>query len=168
MQYLVHSSEWIISAPVLFAVAWVRFNQPPTNRSGTTLVLFSIGLTLYCLLVAVLWLMLITAVGQGVGIGFEKLSLALGRANPRAQVEFAEHAPLVAALLIVAATQVPWVQEIDDKARTFCIELAAIPREADRLALELAQLAEFRPRTERLREKISEVINEAIGAAAEL
>jgi hypothetical protein len=36
----VQYSEWIIPALLLFVVAWVRFNPPPTNRSGTTFALF--------------------------------------------------------------------------------------------------------------------------------
>ena len=165
MQEVVQYSEWIIPVPLLIAIAWVRFNSPPTNRSGTTFVLFSIGLTIYCLLIAVLWLLVIIAVSQG-SIGFDKLSLALGSANPQAQGEFAQYTPLVAALMMVAATHVSWVRRIDNTARTFCIALAAIPREADRLALELAQTADFRPRSERLRNKVGEVIRHEIAAQA--
>ena len=165
MQEVVQYSEWIIPVPLLIAIAWVRFNSPPTNRSGTTFVLFSIGLTIYCLLIAVLWLLVIIAVSQG-SIGFDKLSLALGSANPQAQGEFAQYTPLVAALMMVAATHVSWVRRIDNTARAFCIALAAIPREADRLALELAQTADFRPRSERLRNKVGEVIRHEIAAQA--
>jgi len=165
MQELVQYSEWIIPVPLLIAIAWVRFNSPPTNRSGTTFALFSIGLTIYCLLIAVLWLLVIIAVSQG-SIGFDKLSLALGSANPQAQGEFAQYTPLVAALMMVAATHVSWVRRIDNTARAFCIALAAIPREADRLALELAQTADFRPRSERLRNKVGEVIRHEIAAQA--
>ena len=165
MQEVVQYSEWIIPVPLLIAIAWVRFNSPPTNRSGTTFALFSIGLTIYCLLIAVLWLLVIIAVSQG-SIGFDKLSLAVGSANPQAQGEFAQYTPLVAALMMVAATHVSWVRRIDNTARTFCIALAAIPREADRLALELAQTADFRPRSERLRNKVGEVIRHEIAAQA--
>jgi len=165
MQEVVQYSEWIIPVPLLIAIAWVRFNSPPTNRSGTTFALFSIGLTIYCLLIAVLWLLVIIAVSQG-SIGFDKLSLALGSTNPQAQGEFAQYTPLVAALMMVAATHVSWVRRIDNTARAFCIALAAIPREADRLALELAQTADFRPRSERLRNKVGEVIRHEIAAQA--
>ncbi len=161
----VQYSEWIIPVPVLFAIVWLNFNSPPTNRSGTTRALFSIGLTIYCFLIAVLWLLVIIAVSEG-SIGFDKVSLALGTANPHAQAEFAQYAPLLAALMMVAATQVSWIRKIDNRARKFCIELAAIPREADRLALELAQTADFRPKSERLRAKISEVVTETIGVQA--
>jgi uncharacterized protein YneF (UPF0154 family) len=161
----VQYSEWIVPVPVLFAIVWLNFNSPPTNRSGTTRALFSIGLTIYCFLIAVLWLLVIIAVSEG-SIGFDKVSLALGTANPHAQAEFAQYAPLLAALMMVAATQVSWIRKIDNRARKFCIELAAIPREADRLALELAQTADFRPKSERLRAKISEVVTETIGVQA--
>ena len=32
--YLVEPSEWIVSALMLIVYARVRFNSPPTNRSG--------------------------------------------------------------------------------------------------------------------------------------
>jgi hypothetical protein len=69
-------------------------------------------------------------------------------------------------VLMMPATHVSWVRRIDDRARAFCIMLAAIPREADRLALELAQTADFQPRSERLRSKVSKVISEEIAAQA--
>ena len=154
MSQLVQYSEWLIPVPVLIAIAWVRFNSPPTNRSGTTFVMFSIGLMLYCLLIGVLWLLVIIGLTQG-SLGFDKL-----------HGEFAQHAPLVAALVMVAATHVSWIRRMDDAARAFCITFAAIPREADRLALELAQTAAFRPKTERLRAKVGKVITESIGVQA--
>ena len=154
MSQLVQYSEWLIPVPVLIAIAWVRFNSPPTNRSGTTFVMFSIGLMLYCLLIGVLWLLVIIGLTQG-SLGFNKL-----------HGEFAQHAPLVAALVMVAATHVSWIRRMDDAARAFCITFAAIPREADRLALELAQTAAFRPKTERLRAKVGKVITESIGVQA--
>jgi hypothetical protein len=160
-----HYSEWLFPVPVLIAIAWVRFNSPPTNRSGTTFVLFSVGLMLYCLLIVVLWLMVIIAVSQG-SIGFDKLHFVLGSTDAKGQGEFAQHAPLVAALVMVAATHLSWIRRLDDRARAFCITLAAIPREADRLALELAQTAAFQPKTEKLRAHVSNVITESIGTQA--
>ena len=65
MSQWVQYSEWLITAPVLFAIAWGRFNSPPTNRSGTTFALFIVGLTIYCLLIVALWLLIIVAVSQG-------------------------------------------------------------------------------------------------------
>jgi hypothetical protein len=165
MLQLVPYSEWIIPAPVLFAIAWVHFNKPPTNRSGTTLAMFSVGLIIYCLLIAVLWLLVIVMIDQG-SIGFGKNSPFVGMANPEARVEFGRYAPLIAALVLVAGPHFSWYRRFDRAARTFCITLAAIPREADRLALELAQTADFRPKSERLRAKISNTISKNIGARA--
>jgi len=165
MQQLIQSSEWIIPAVLLIVVAWSRFNSPPTNRSGTTFVLFSFGLIFYYALIVALWLLVIIAVSQG-SIGFDKLGFALGKANLQAQGEFAQYAPLVAALLVVVATHLSWVRRIDNAARAFCITLAAIPREADRLAFELAQTADFQPKTERLRAQVRKVIVETVGAQA--
>src|SRR6266566_8148727 len=162
---LVQYGEWLMPAPVLIAIAWVRFNSPPTNRSGTTFLMFSVGLMLYCLLIVVLWFLVIITVGQG-SIGFDKLNLTLGKASPQTQGELAQYAPLVAALLMVAATHFSWIRRMDSAARAFCITLAAIPREAERLALELAQFADFQPTTDRLREKVRKAINETIGPQA--
>jgi hypothetical protein len=153
MSNFVQYTEFLISAPVLFAIAWVRFNSPPTNRSGTTFVLFSVGLTIYCFLIVALWLLIIVAVSQG-AIGF-----GIGKAPQ-------ELAPLIAALVLVAATHFSWVRRIDKSARAFCMRLAAIPRQADWLALELAQTVDFRPKSEPLRSKVSKIITEDISAHA--
>jgi hypothetical protein len=51
---------------------------------------------------------------------------------------------------------------MDNRARAFCITLAAIPREADRLALELAQTATFQPKAEKLRAHVRKVITETV------
>ena len=50
------SSEWIIPAMLLLIVAWVKFNTPPTNRSGTTFALFFSGVIFYYALILALWL----------------------------------------------------------------------------------------------------------------
>ena len=55
---------------------------------------------------------------------------------------------------------------IDTAARTFCISLAAIPREADRLSVELAQGADFQPPTEQFRRQVTTFISENIGSQA--
>jgi len=163
--YLVQSSEWIVSALMLVVVAWARFNSPPTNRSGTTFALFSFGLIFYYALIVALWLLVIIAVRQG-SIGFDKAAIWLGEPNPKAQGEFAPYAPLLAAFVIVVAAYFPWVWQIDKLARAFCIKLAAIPREADRLTLELELTADFRPKSERLRGQVTKIITENIGPQA--
>ncbi len=165
ISYFVQSGEWIVSAGMLFVYAWVRFNSPPTNRSGTTFALFFFGLIFYAALIGALWLVVIVAVRQG-SISFDKASIWLGTADPRAQEEFKPYAPLVAALIIVVAAHFPWVRRLDNAARAVCIKLAAIPREADRLALELAQTADFQPTSARLRSQVIRTITEDIGPQA--
>jgi hypothetical protein len=54
---LVHYSEWIIAPLLLLIYAWARFNTPPTNRSGTTCVLFYFGVVFYYALLAALCLL---------------------------------------------------------------------------------------------------------------
>jgi hypothetical protein len=163
--FIARSGEWIVSVGMLFVYGWVRFNSPPTNRSGTTFALFFFGLTFYTALVVALWLVVIVAVRQG-GISFDKATIWLGAADPKTLGEFQPYAPLVAALVIVVAAHFPWVRRIDNAARAFCIKLAAIPREADRLALELAQTADFQPKSARLRSQVSKIITENIGPQA--
>ena len=163
--YLVQPAEWIVSALMLIVVACERFNTPPTNRSSTTFALFSFGLIFYYALIVALWLVVTIAVRQG-AIGFDKSVILLGGPNPKVRAEFAAYAPLVAALVIVVAAHFPWVQQVDNLARTFCINLAAIPREADRLTLELAQAADFKPKSEKLRGYVEKIITEQIGPQA--
>ena len=62
-------SEWIVPASLLFVVAWVRFNSPPTNRSGTTFALFFFGVIFYFALILALWLVVAIVISQG-SIGF--------------------------------------------------------------------------------------------------
>jgi hypothetical protein len=166
--HFLESGQWTVAVAVVMLVvhARVRFNSPPTNRSGTTFAMFFFGLIFYCALIFALWIVVILGVKEG-SIGFYKVAVRLGdAADPEALREFRPYAGVVAALVIVVAAQVPWVRRIDDAARAFCIKLAAIPREADRLALELAQTAEFQPKSERLRERITNIITEEIGPQA--
>lgn len=163
-QEIVTKSEWIIAVLALFLVAWTRFNSPPTNRSGTTFALFFCGVVFYCALIVSLWLVIMIGLVQG-SIGFDWIGNKLTRVNPEAQAELARYAPIVAALVIVVASQFRQVSRIDTAARTFCFKLAAIPREADRLAVELSHGADFEP-TERLRRQVTKIISENISPQA--
>ncbi|MBR0801585.1 hypothetical protein JQ615_40255 [Bradyrhizobium jicamae] len=163
-QEIVTKSEWIIAVLALFLVAWTRFNSPPTNRSGTTFALFFCGAVFYCALIIPLWLVIMIGLVQG-SIGFDWIGSKLTQVNPEAQAELAQYAPIVATLIIVVASQFRQVSRIDTAARTFCFKLAAIPREADRLAVELAQGADFEP-TERLRRQVTKIISENISPQA--
>jgi hypothetical protein len=156
--------EWIIPGLLLFVVAWTRFNLA-TNRSGTTFASFYFGVTFYYALIVALWLLIITLLGQG-SIGFDLISQSLIGANPEAGIELTQHAPILAALIIVVASQFPRVSQIDVAARSFCTKIAAIPREADQLAFELARLVEFQPPSAQLRSQVTKIISENISAAA--
>lgn len=165
MRQVIQSSVWIVPALLLFAVAWTRFNTPPTNRSGTTFALFFFGVIFYYALILALWLLVVIAVKQG-GIGFDKISVELGHAEPLPPEEIAQFAPIVAALIIVVASQFRRMFQIDAAARSFCVRLAAIPREADRLAVELAQRADFLPPKGGLRHQVGKIISENISPQA--
>jgi hypothetical protein len=150
--FAVSASEWVVPALLLLIVAWVRFNNPPTNRSGTTFALFYFGVIFYYALILALWLLV--TVG---GIGFGSLAAA--------KEQVAQHAPIFGALIIVVASQFPQVLRIDTAARKFCLSLAAIPREADRLSLELAQNPDFRP-SGKLRDRVTKIISDNINCKA--
>ena len=154
MGFVLSSSGWVISSLLLLVVAWNKFNTPPTNRSGTTFALFFFGATFYYALILGLWLL--------VCIGFGRFVHLTGPASRELQYAI----PIVAALIIVVASQFPRVNRIDIEARTFCFSLAAIPREADRLSVELAQSADFEPPTEQLRRQVTKFISENISSQA--
>jgi hypothetical protein len=158
---VIQSSFWIVPALLLAAASWQRFNTPPTNRSGTTFALFYFGLICYYFLIIALWALIIVVLSQtGVKL--------LAHVDPETKAEFAQYnpSPLIAALIIVVASQFRKVLAIDTEARSFCIKLAGIPLEADRLAVELANSADFEPQNEQLLRRVSEIIARNIGPRA--
>lgn len=161
---IVTKSEWIIAVSALFVVAWARFNSPPTNRSGTTFMLFFWGVIFYYALMIPLWLVVMIGLVQG-SIGFDFVVSTLVMTNPNAQAQLSAYAPIVAVLMIVVASQFREVARIDRAARAFCVKLAAIPREADRLAIELAQSAGFAPQGA-VRSEVIKIISENISSQA--
>jgi hypothetical protein len=161
---IVTESEWIIALSALFVVAWARFNSPPTNRSGTTFALFFWGVIFYYALMIPLWLVVMIGLAQG-SIGFDFTVGKLMQVDAQAQAQLARYAPIVAVLIIVVASQFRNVARIDRAARAFCVKLAAIPREADRLAIELAQTAGFAPHG-MVRMKVSKIISDNISRRA--
>jgi hypothetical protein len=161
---IVTKSEWIIAVSALFVVAWARFNSPPTNRSGTTFALFFWGVIFYYASMMLLWLVVMIGLVQG-SIGFDFIVSKLIQVDPKAQAQLAQYAPIVAVLIIVVASQFREVARIDRAAREFCVKLAAIPREADRLAIELAQTTGFAPQGN-VRNKVIKIISENISPQA--
>ena len=164
IEAIVTKSQWIIAILALFVVAWARFNSPPTNRSGTTFALFFWGVIFYYALMIPLWLVVMIGLVQG-SIGFDFIVGQVTAVDPKAQAQLAQYAPIVAVLIIVVASQFRQVARIDRAARAFCVRLAAIPREADRLAFELAQTTGFVPRDD-LRSKVTKIVSENIGPQA--
>jgi hypothetical protein len=159
------AGEWIFSGAALFVVAWVQFNSPPTNRSGTTFALFFFGIVFYFALLLTLWLLVIIMIHQGgAGLGWIKYVLSIGGSDTKQEMN--QFAPLVAMLFIVVASHFPKVGDIDAKARAFCLNLAAIPREADRLGFELARSTDFQPTTKALRDEIEHIVGDNISSKA--
>jgi hypothetical protein len=154
--------EGILLSSLLFVVAWVRFNSPPSNRSGTTFALFFFGVIFYYALIVALWLLLTIAISQG-SIGLSHLPGVQFKLGSEGVDQY--KAAFFAVLFIVVASQFPTVNRIDEGARAFCVSLAAIPREADRIAVALTQTA-FMPRSEQLRDQVAKFISENVGAKA--
>jgi hypothetical protein len=164
MRDLISQGVWAVPGLSLLIVAWVKFNSPPTNRSGTTFALFYSGVLFYYALLVSLWLLVIVLL-HGSGSGLDWLGHLLDK-DPQAREQIGRFAPVVAALIVVVASLFPEVHRFDVGARSFCIKLASIPREADYLGMELAQNAQFNPPNDRLRRLVADTIRENIGENA--
>jgi hypothetical protein len=151
MRDLISQGVWAIPGLLLLVVAWVKFNSPPTNRSGTTFALFYSGLLFYYALLIGLWILVIVSLHGG-GNGLDWLAGAFGTTNSQARDQIALFAPVVAALIVAVASHFPQVDKLDAGARSFCHMLASIPREADYLGMELARNAQFDSPNDRLRQ----------------
>jgi hypothetical protein len=147
---------WIVSGLLLFVVAFVRFNRPPTNRTGTTFFLFYTGMFFYYALSVGLWLFVIVLLGTG-GYGLGKLGLIESKIGDTLTPTL----PIIGLLFIAIASQIPRVRIIDSAARQICIQLAAIPAEAEQLGMELAG-AEFRVENQELKGTVSRDLGENI------
>jgi hypothetical protein len=146
---------WAVPGLCLFLVAWQGFNRPPTNRSSTTFALFYFGMLIYFSLLLAIWglVFLFMPMSRVASIiGDPELSAFL----------FA----IVAALVVVVASKFEQIKRLDVAARQFCIQLAAIPRLADQLGLELASRADFQIRSPRLKSQITQMIASNIGRDA--
>jgi hypothetical protein len=153
---------WIVPVLVLFVVAWVRFNDPPTNRSGTTYFLFYLGIAFYAALLVGIWFFVIVSLKAG-GLGLGALGQSFGSAVLQAGSQGTDFIPFFGVLIIVVASQFPRVKRIDAAARRFCIELAAIPREAEQLAAEIAQRSALNLTNPQLRSRVSQEVVESVG-----
>ncbi|MGY3698660.1 hypothetical protein ACVIGA_008802 [Bradyrhizobium sp. USDA 3240] len=134
MHTVVNHGLWIASGLLLFVVALIRFSRPPTNRTGTTFLLFYTGVLFYYALLIGLWLLVIILVSAG-GYGFDGIPIAQ---SLKANEWLSPSLPVIGFLVITVASQFKLVGRIDTGARQFCIQLAAIPAEAEQLAVELA------------------------------
>jgi hypothetical protein len=147
---------WMLSGFILLVVAWVEFNKPPTNRTNTTFVLFYSGIGFYYALLAALWLLVILIL-QGTGAGLNWIGLAIS-SSLKTNADLHAVVPLIAVLIIAVASRFKSLRNIDKAARSLCIELAAIPRQADDLATELAKRTEFRIVDSQLEKDVSREI----------
>jgi len=135
MQGLENGASLGVSLLMLAVAAWQAFNTPPSNRAGTTFFLFCLGCTFYFVLLIVLWLVTYAVLSKG---GLALLGLAVDATTAAPLV------PIVSALLLLLGVRsLPRVPDWDARARELCIRLASIPRERDRLALELTELTPF-------------------------
>src|SRR5581483_9113303 len=163
MHTMFNQGLWAASALLLFVVAFVRFSRPPTNRTGTTFLLFYTGVVFYYALLIGLWLLVIVILSGGTygvdGIG-PAFSMAL-KTNEWLNPSL----PVVALLFIAVASQFKLVGRMDTGARQLCIQLAAIPAEAEQLAVELAH-GELELKDRALIESVSNDITANISANA--
>src|SRR5262249_422633 len=90
----------------------------------------------------------------------------LGKARPAGATRTRATRPIDGGLCTRGGAAFHLGRRMDKAARELCMRLAAIPREADWLALELAQTVDFQPRSELLRNKVSKIITEDISAQA--
>jgi hypothetical protein len=136
MHSVVNQGLWIASGLLLFVVALVRFNRPPTNRTGTTFLLFYTGMLFYYALLIGLWLLVIVLLSAG-SYGIDGISSAVSQ-SLKANEWLSPSLPVIGLVVIAVASQFKLVGRMDTGARQLCIQLAAIPAEAEQLAVELA------------------------------
>ena len=156
----VNQAIWVASGLLLFVVAFVRFNKPPTNRAGTTFFLFYTGVFFYYALLVGLWLFVIVLLSSG-GYGLGEIKLI----QPKVSETLIPSLPIIGLLFIAVTSQIKQVRRIDYAARQICIQLAAIPAEAEQLGMELAG-AELRIKNEKLSGDISRDVSQNIGPNA--
>ena len=77
MRDLINQGIWAVPGLLLLIVAWVGFNRPPTNRSGTTFLLFHLGVAFYYALLIAIWLFVIVLLQSG-SSGIEYVSRLVG------------------------------------------------------------------------------------------
>jgi hypothetical protein len=158
MKELFSHVTWVAPAFILLVVAWQSFNQPPTNRYSTTFLLFHVGLSLYYVMILVIWAFIVMIANRTgwtiIDIGAEKTNLA----------------PIVGLVLVVMVNQASktqafeesrWLERarsLDEVARKLCLDLAAIPHQADQLAIELATSAGFHIPDEKTRNEVFKFI----------
>jgi hypothetical protein len=161
MHTVVNHGLWIVSGLLLFVVALIRFSRPPTNRTGTTFLLFYTGVLFYYALLIGLWLLVIILISAG-GYGIDGIPVAQ---SLKANEWLSPSLPVIGFLVITVASQFKLVGKMDTGARQFCIQLAAIPAEAEQLAVELAH-GELQLTDRTLIEHISREITTNIGGSA--
>jgi hypothetical protein len=163
MHTVVNQGLWIASGLLLFVVALVRFNRPPTNRTGTTFLLFYTGMFFYYALLIGLWLLVIVLLSGG-SYGIDGISSVVAR-SLKANEWLSPSLPVIGLLVIAVASQFKLVGRMDTGARQLCIQLAAIPAEAEQLAVELAH-GELQVTDHVLMENVSREILSNIGSNA--
>jgi hypothetical protein len=137
---------WTISLVLLLIAAINKFNDHPTQRSGTTFFLFYFGLALYYLLLLIIWTGVILLLRSGLIPFFGAVLEVTSDVEPAI--------PLLAALVVILTYMNDHVKRADVEARKVCSKWAAIPREKDALALEIREHAVFEVKNEALRKAV--------------
>ena len=163
MHSVVNQGLWIASGLLLSVVALVRFTRPPTNRTGTTFLLFYTGMLFYYALLIGLWLLVIVLLSAG-SYGIDGVSSVVSQ-SLKANEWLSPSLPVIGLVVIAVASQFKLVGRMDAGARQLCIQLAAIPAEAEQLAVELAH-GELQLSDRTLIENVSREITTNIGENA--
>jgi hypothetical protein len=103
MHTVVNQGLWIVSGLLLFVIALVRFNRPPTNRTGTTFLLFYTGMLFYYALLIGLWLLVIVLLSAG-SYGIDGISSVVAQ-SLKANEWLSPSLPVIGLLVIAVASQ---------------------------------------------------------------
>ncbi|MBV8774643.1 MAG: hypothetical protein JO166_20255 [Deltaproteobacteria bacterium] len=143
--------SWLIGGVTVIAMAYNRFNTPPTSRSSTTWARYHTLACLDVLVLVVLWIVLANAP--------QIVQVLAPKAGLDVYLEGLDRPVYAAVLITVLASSVPPFSTFDLGLRRFFQDLAEIPWEAQRLSSALRQRT-WIPH-EKLEAEVREALHEA-------
>lgn len=143
--------SWLIGVVTVTAMAYNRFNTPPTSRSSTTWARYHTLACLDVLVLVVLWIVLANAP--------DIVQVLAPQAGLNGYLKGLDRPVYAAVLITVLASSVPPFSTFDLALRRFFQDLAEIPWEAQRLSSALRQRTWIPD--ERLEAEVREALHEA-------